>query len=149
MRLSPAPSLFKNKRKDLPEQAELRRKTGQRGLLIASYKRLKKRLRYGHNSCGRGRLCRYKLGTTRVPASQAAAPPSRSTLTGAELPQAKKKKTIFCLYMQSCFSCVQLFVTMWTEACQASLSGRGFSRQEYWSALANSGSHTLLEHYIS
>ena len=51
--------------------------------------------------------------------------------------------------MQSCFSCVQLFVTMWTEACQASLSGRGFSRQEYWSALANSGSHTLLEHYIS
>ena len=27
--------------------------------------------------------------------------------------------------------------------------GGGFSRQEYWSILANSGLHTLLEHYIS
>ena len=33
-------------------------------------------------------------------------------------------------------------------ACQASLS-RGFSRKEYWSILANTGCHTLLEHYIS
>ena len=34
--------------------------------------------------------------------------------------------------MLSCFSCVQLFVTPWTVACQAPLS-MGFSRQEYWS----------------
>jgi len=27
--------------------------------------------------------------------------------------------------------------------------GEGFSRQEYWSVLANTGCHTLLEHYIS
>ena len=27
--------------------------------------------------------------------------------------------------------------------------GGGFSRQEYWSILANTGFHTLLEHYIS
>ena len=33
-------------------------------------------------------------------------------------------------------------------ACQVSLSV-GFSRQEYWSSLANTGCHTLLEHYIS
>ena len=32
------------------------------------------------------------------------------------------------------FSRVQLFVTPWTVACQASLSV-GFSRQEYWSGL--------------
>ena len=32
------------------------------------------------------------------------------------------------------FSCVQLSVTLWTVACQASLS-MGFSRQEYWSGL--------------
>ena len=32
---------------------------------------------------------------------------------------------------------------------QASLSERGFSRQEYWSILANTGCHTLLEHCIS
>ena len=30
----------------------------------------------------------------------------------------------------SCFSCVRLSVTLWTEACQARLS-MGFSRQEY------------------
>ena len=31
----------------------------------------------------------------------------------------------------SCFSRVQLSVTLWTVACQAPLS-MGFSRQEYW-----------------
>ena len=36
-----------------------------------------------------------------------------------------------CLCM---LSCVQLFVTSWTTACQAPLS-KGFSRQEYWSEL--------------
>ena len=34
----------------------------------------------------------------------------------------------------SLFSCVQLFVTLWTAAHQAPLS-MGFSRQEYWSGL--------------
>ncbi|CAI9171063.1 unnamed protein product [Rangifer tarandus platyrhynchus] len=34
----------------------------------------------------------------------------------------------------SCFSCVQLFVTLWTVTHQAPLS-MGFSRQEYWSGL--------------
>ena len=38
------------------------------------------------------------------------------------------------VYVQSCFSCVQLFVTLWTLACQAPLS-MGFSRQDYWSGL--------------
>ena len=36
--------------------------------------------------------------------------------------------------MLSCFSHVQLFVTLWTVAHQAPLS-MGFSRQEYWSEL--------------
>ena len=36
--------------------------------------------------------------------------------------------------MLSCFSHVRLFATLWTIACQASLS-IGFSRQEYWSGL--------------
>ena len=36
--------------------------------------------------------------------------------------------------MQSCFSHVWLFATLWTIACQTSLS-MGFSRQEYWSGL--------------
>ena len=33
-----------------------------------------------------------------------------------------------------CFSHLELFVTLWTVACQAPLSKR-FSRQEYWSGL--------------
>ena len=36
--------------------------------------------------------------------------------------------------MLSCFSCVWLFVTLWTVAHQTALS-MGFSRQEYWSGL--------------
>ena len=36
--------------------------------------------------------------------------------------------------MLSHFSCVQLFVTLWTVAHQAPLS-MGFSRQEHWSGL--------------
>ena len=39
-----------------------------------------------------------------------------------------------CGCMLSRFSHVQLFAMLWTVACQAPLS-RGFSRQEYWSAL--------------
>ena len=35
----------------------------------------------------------------------------------------------------SCFSCVQLFVTLWSVAHQAPLS-MGLSRQEYWSLLS-------------
>ena len=39
------------------------------------------------------------------------------------------------IHVLSCFSCVQLFVTLWTLAWQAPLS-IGFSRQEYWNRLA-------------
>ena len=39
-----------------------------------------------------------------------------------------------CAFMLSRFSHVQLFATLWTIACQASLS-KGFSRQEYWRGL--------------
>ena len=38
----------------------------------------------------------------------------------------------FASYMLSRLSCVRLFVTPWTGACQAPLS-MGFSRQGYWS----------------
>ena len=55
------------------------------------------------------------------------------------------KKKVLHLCTWSSLSCVQLFATLWTVACQASLS-EGFSMQEYWSVLANTGCHTLLEH---
>ena len=38
------------------------------------------------------------------------------------------------MYVVETLSCVQLFVTPWTIACQAPLS-MGFSRQEYWTGL--------------
>ena len=37
-------------------------------------------------------------------------------------------------FVQSHFSCVPLFVTLWAVVCQVALS-MGFSRQEYWSGL--------------
>ena len=72
--------------------------------------------------------------------------PSHSTVRGAELPQAKK---VLHLCVQGRFGCVRLFATLWMVAYQASLSGMGFSRQECWSILANTGCHTLLEHCVS
>ena len=57
---------------------------------------------------------------SRVLASQADVPPSHSTLTGAELPQAKE---VWRLCMQGHFGHVQLLATLWTVACQASVSG--------------------------
>ena len=51
--------------------------------------------------------------------------------------------------MQGCIGSVPLFApSLWTVACQASLSW-GFSRQEYWSIVAKTGCHTLLDHCIS
>ena len=42
--------------------------------------------------------------------------------------------------MLSCFSCVPLFVTLWTVACHAPLSME-FSRQEYWLPFPSPGDH--------
>ena len=61
----------------------------------------------------------------------------------------RQKKSCAYAHAQGCFGSVRLFVTLWTVACQASLSGTGFSRQEYWSVWVNTGCHILLEHYIS
>ena len=44
--------------------------------------------------------------------------------------------------MLSCFSCVQLFATVWTEARQFPVS-MGFSSQEYWSGLPCSAPEDL------
>ena len=43
--------------------------------------------------------------------------------------------SIFIGCVLSCFSCIQIFVPLWTAACQALLS-LGLSRQEYWSGLS-------------
>ena len=48
------------------------------------------------------------------------------------------------MYILSCFSCVRLFVTLWTVAHQVSLF-MGFSRQEYWSGLPHPPPGNLLD----
>ena len=49
-----------------------------------------------------------------------------------------------CMCGLSHFSCVRLFATPWTVACQAPLS-MGFSRQEYWSGLPCSPQGDILD----
>ena len=92
----------------MPEGAELQIKTGQRGLLIASYKRVEKRL-MGHGFCRAGSPYNCTLGTARVPVSEEVLPPAHSTLSAAELPQAKKKKKkALCLCTKVHFGHVHL-----------------------------------------
>ena len=57
-----------------------------------------------------------------------------------------RQKNVLYLCTQGHFSSVQL-CRLWSVRllCQ----GGEFSRQEYWSVLANTGCHALLEHYIS
>ena len=107
----------------MPEQAELQRKTGQRGLLIASYKRFKK------DSDG---AITPVVKTVCVPAHLV--PPGSPQAKqlhhlhaqlslGEELPQANKKR-VLCFCVQDRFGPVWLFATLYAVACQASLSGR-------------------------
>ena len=131
----------------MTEREEIWRKTGQRGLLITSYKWLEK-----------------DSDRATTPTAQAVRVPAHLALPGS--PQAKKvchlhaqlslgqnchrqKKKKPCLY--------ELRVTLAVSDClqpsrrwpaRLLCQGRGFSRQEYWSILVNTGCHTLLEHYI-
>ena len=59
-----------------------------------------------------------------------------------------RQKKVLCLCSRVT-SAVSDSATLQTVACQASLSGRGLLQEEYWSILANTGCHTLIEHYIS
>ena len=49
-----------------------------------------------------------------------------------------------CLCICVLLTCIQLFATPWTVACQTPLS-TGFSRQEYFSVYTGVGSHSLLQ----
>ena len=125
-------------------QAELQKKTGQRGLLIAGYKRLGKKLWKGHNYCNRGHVPAYVA----LPGSPQAKQLYHLQAQPSLEQSCHRQKNVFRLGTQGHFDCVQPFETLWTVACQASLSG-GFSRQEYCNVLTNTGCHTPLEHYIS
>ena len=130
----------------MPEKAGLWRKNGQRGLLIASYERLKERLWQGHNSCGGGSSCPCTLGTTRVPASQAAVHLHTQLLLGQSC---HRQKSLPSMCTGSLRQCLTLCFPVDCGLPGFSIREWGFSRQEYWSILANTGFHILLEVYIS
>ena len=60
--------------------------------------------------------------------------PKQGTMDGCPLGDGSANLCPVDQYVPSHFSHIQLFVTLWTVAHQASLS-KGFSRQEYWSGL--------------
>ena len=59
----------------------------------------------------------------------------------------KKKKNLAIMHSGSLRSCPTLCNPV--DCGLPGFSERGFSRQEYWSLLANTGCQTLLEHCIS
>ena len=63
------------------------------------------------------------------------APPTFKFLIFPEYNFTVFRPSCVCVWVLSCFLCARLFVTLWTVACQASLS-MGFSRQEYWNGLS-------------
>ena len=85
-------------------RVELQRKTSQRGLLIASYKRLEKTL-LGPNSCRGGSLCPCTLGATRGPATKQL----RHLHAHLSLGQScRSKKSLVSMHAGSLRSCLTL-----------------------------------------
>ena len=109
---------------------ELWRKTGQRGLLTTSYKRVGKY--WDKAVCDPAHFVLHHLHTQ---------------LSRRQSCHRKKKSCVYVHRVTSVMSNSLLPCRLWPTRllCQ----GTGFSRQEYWSVLANTGCHTLLEHYIS
>jgi len=130
----------------VPEWAELRKRLAKQAFWLPATRSWKKRLWEGHNFCGGVSPCPCTLDTIRVPTIQAAASPSRWTLTGVELPQGKKSCICAHRVASAVFNCLWP-CGLWPARllCQ----GGQFSRQEHQSELAHTGCHTLLERYIS
>ena len=128
----------------MPEQVELLRKTGQRGLLIISYKRLEKRLIEPQLLWQRQSMSPAHLAP---PGSLQAKQLAAFMLSPHWGRVATGKKSLASMHAGSLRSCLALF-----DSVNCGLPGfsvREFSRQECWSVLANTGCHTLLEHCIS
>ena len=128
----------------MPEQAELWRKTSLRGLRLPATRGWKKDSEKIITPAPEA-VCPCILGTARVPASQAVAPHTQLSLG-----QSCHKQNMSCIYGHR----VTLVVSDSLQPCRlwpARLlcQGRRVSRQAYWSILANTCCHTLLEHYVS
>ena len=113
---------------------------------IASNKRLEKRLWLGHNSCGGGSPCPYTLGTTRVPTSRELHHLHAQFSLGQSCH--RQKMPSICVHRVASVVSNSLWPCRLCPARLICHEGR-VSRQEYWSVVANTGFHTLLDHYIS
>ena len=129
----------------VPEQVELQRKNGQRSS--------------DHQLQEAGGKKKKDSDRMLTPEAEAIHVPAHLVPPGSPQPkqlchfhaqssmgQSCHRQKVFCLCTWGHFGHVQLFETLWTVACQVSLS-EGFSRQEYKSVLSNTAFHTLLEHY--
>ena len=135
----------KDPRKESPLSAwrgKATERNGQRGLLIA-YKRLQKGLWQGITPAVEAVGVPDHVAPPGSPQAKQLQPLHTQPSVG----QSRHRQEVLHLRAQDHFGCVQLIATIWTMACWASLSG--FSKQEHWSVLANTGFHTLLEHYAS
>ena len=124
----------------MPEGAELWRKTGQRGFLITSYKRL------GKNS-----------DRAITPATEAVRVPAHFTPPGFLQPEELHNLHAQLSLGQNCYRQKKKILGLCTHGrfsptlCNSvdcglpgfSVREEEFSRQEYWSVLANTGCHTL------
>ena len=107
--------------------------------------RSSKKDRWGHDSCGGGSPCPCTLGAARVPVSQGLGHLHPQLSLGQSC---HRQKSLVPMRPGSLRQCPTLRLCgLWPARllCQ----GGEFSRQEYWSVLANAGCHTLLEHYTS
>ena len=124
--------------------AELWRKTGQRGLLIASHKRLEKRLWQGPRVEA---VC--VLAYLVLPGSPQAKQLCHlhTQLSRRQSSHRQGKSRVYVHRAVSAVSDSLRPCRLWPVRllCQEG----GFSRQEYQSLLAYAGCHTLLEHYSS
>ena len=127
----------------MTEWAELQRTTGQRGL-IASYNRLKKDSDWTITPVAEAFHVPVHLAPPGSPQAKQLCHLHAQLSLGQSCHRQKKS----CVYAHRVASVV--FDSL--QPCRLwparILSERGFSRQEYWSVLANTGYHTLLEHYI-
>ena len=128
----------------MPERMELWSKTSQRGLLSISHQRLEKDSDWT--------LAPERRRAMSLPAWPRHGPCKPSSCARFTLNRHWGKpatgRSLASMRAQSLWSCPTLHLCgLWPARllCQ----GGEFSRQEYWSVLANAGCHTLLEHCIS
>ena len=129
----------------MPEWAELQRKTVQRDLLMASYKRLEERLR-GPQLLRQ----RQSVSALLVPPGSPQAKQLQHLHGQLSLGQSCHRQKQCCIYASRIAAAMSYSLQscrLWPARLLS--QGWGFSRQEHWSELDNTYGHANLEYFIS